>query len=126
VKTLTISLPLFEETENGFILTVMRWRVVWVVSVSFFIFFKHTASYTLNRHHNITSRYQHGRMQNTGVSNVRSMESDHKPLVILRCKCVVVGDACVGKTALTQVFNSGGSTYPKNYIMVISICVSQI
>ena len=52
------------------------------------------------------------------MSNVRSMESDHKPLVILRCKCVVVGDACVGKTALTQVFHSGGSTYPKNYIMV--------
>lgn len=57
-------------------------------------------------------------MQNQIISNVRSMESDHKPLVILRCKCVVVGDACVGKTALTQVFNSGGSTYPKNYIMV--------
>jgi GTPase SAR1 family protein len=51
-------------------------------------------------------------------SNVKSMESNHKPLLILRCKCVVVGDACVGKTAITQVFNSGGSTYPKNYVMV--------
>jgi hypothetical protein len=29
-----------------------------------------------------------------------------------------VGDACTGKTALTQVFNSGGNTYPKNYVMV--------
>jgi hypothetical protein len=48
----------------------------------------------------------------------RSMESKHKPLVILRCKVVCVGDACVGKTALTQVFQSGGSTYPKNYMMV--------
>lgn len=52
------------------------------------------------------------------ISNLKSMESNHKPLLILRCKCVVVGDACVGKTAITQVFNSGGSTYPKNYVMV--------
>lgn len=28
------------------------------------------------------------------------------------------GDACVGKTALTQVFNSSGTVYPKNYLMV--------
>ena len=62
--------------------------------------------------------YVRSEMQSAGVSNVRSMESEHKPLVILRCKCVVVGDACVGKTALTQVFHSGGSTYPKNYVMV--------
>jgi transport family protein 27 len=41
------------------------------------------------------------------------MESNHKPLVVLRCKLVIVGDACVGKTALTQVYNSGGSLYPK-------------
>lgn len=49
----------------------------------------------------------------------RSMETSHKPLVILRCKVVVVGDACVGKTALTQVFNTGGSSYPKSYMMVV-------
>lgn len=48
------------------------------------------------------------------------MESEHKQLTVLRCKCVVVGDACTGKTALTQVFNSGGNTYPKNYVMVRS------
>mmetsp|Transcript_24046 Transcript_24046/g.44645 ORF Transcript_24046/g.44645 Transcript_24046/m.44645 type:complete len:222 (-) Transcript_24046:429-1094(-) len=53
------------------------------------------------------------------ISNLRSMESEHKQLMILRCKCVVVGDACTGKTALTQVFNSGGNTYPKNYVMTI-------
>eukprot|EP01039_Chlorochromonas_danica_P002776 gene2776-3030_t len=47
------------------------------------------------------------------------MESSHKSIVMLRCKVVIVGDACVGKTALTQVFQSGGSTYPKNYIMTI-------
>jgi GTPase SAR1 family protein len=51
-------------------------------------------------------------------SGVRNIETTHKPIVILRCKVVVVGDACVGKTALTQVFNTGGSSYPKNYIMV--------
>ena len=44
--------------------------------------------------------------------------SNHKQLTILRCKLVIIGDACVGKTALTQVFQSGGSTYPKNYLMV--------
>lgn len=48
-----------------------------------------------------------------------SMESNHKPIVMLRCKVVVVGDPCVGKTALTQVFHSGGSTYPKNYLMTV-------
>lgn len=50
-------------------------------------------------------------------SGLRSMESKHRTLTILRCKIVVVGDACVGKTALTQVFVSGGATYPKNYMM---------
>lgn len=45
------------------------------------------------------------------------MASKHVPLVILRCKLCLVGDACVGKTALTQVFSSGGATYPKNYLM---------
>ena len=48
--------------------------------------------------------------------------SNHKQLTILRCKLVIIGDACVGKTALTQVFQSGGSTYPKNYLMVIFLC----
>jgi transport family protein 27 len=47
------------------------------------------------------------------------MESNHKPIVMLRCKVVIVGDPCVGKTALTQVWQSGGSTYPKNYLMTV-------
>ena len=61
-------------------------------------------------------------------SAVRSMESMHKPQVVLRCKLVILGDACVGKTALTQVFNSGGSTYPKNYLMTTAaeFCVKQV
>jgi len=45
------------------------------------------------------------------------MASKHVPMVILRCKLCIVGDATVGKTALTQVFSSGGATYPKNYLM---------
>ena len=62
------------------------------------------------------------------VSVLKSMESKHKPLVILRCKLVLVGDACVGKSALTQVFHSGGSTYPKNYLMTVGaeFCVKQV
>lgn len=37
---------------------------------------------------------------------------------MLRAKVVVVGEACVGKTAVVQMFKSGGHDYPKNYIMV--------
>ena len=61
-------------------------------------------------------------------SIIRSMESKHKQLVILRCKLVIVGDSCVGKTAITQVFQSGGSTYPKNYLMTVGaeFCVKQV
>ena len=50
---------------------------------------------------------------------VRSMESKHVSLSVLRCKLVIVGDPWVGKSALTQVFSSGGSTYPKNYLMTV-------
>ena len=55
----------------------------------------------------------------TGVSGLRSMASKHVPLVVLRCKLLIVGDATVGKTALSQVFHSGGPTYPKNYLMTV-------
>mmetsp|Transcript_30608 Transcript_30608/g.39252 ORF Transcript_30608/g.39252 Transcript_30608/m.39252 type:complete len:217 (+) Transcript_30608:140-790(+) len=54
-------------------------------------------------------------------SALRSMETTHKPLLMLRCKVVIVGDACVGKTALVQMFHSGGHTFPKNYIMTIGV-----
>jgi len=78
-----------------------------------------------------SNRNNNNNMNNNNVtpsSIIRSMESNHKPLVILRCKVVIVGDACVGKTALTQVFYSGGATYPKNYLMTIGaeFCVKQI
>ena len=52
-------------------------------------------------------------------SGVKSMDSKHQSLTMLRCKLVIVGDPWVGKTALTQVFSSGGSTYPKNYLMTV-------
>ena len=38
--------------------------------------------------------------------------------VVLRCKLCVVGDAAVGKTALSEVYTKGGSKFPKNYSMV--------
>ena len=53
------------------------------------------------------------------ASGLRSMKSSHVPLVVLRCKVVIVGDASVGKTALAQVFHSGGPTFPKNYMMTV-------
>ena len=38
--------------------------------------------------------------------------------MVLRCKLCVVGDAAVGKTALSEVYTKGGSKFPKNYSMV--------
>ncbi|XP_020912307.1 intraflagellar transport protein 27 homolog isoform X2 [Exaiptasia diaphana] len=38
-------------------------------------------------------------------------------MVVLRAKLIVAGDSCTGKTALTQVFHSDGTHYPKNYTM---------
>lgn len=51
---------------------------------------------------------------------MKNAASNHKPLTILRCKVVMVGDACVGKTAITQVFQGSGSVFPKSYMMVQS------
>lgn len=45
-----------------------------------------------------------------------SVTSWDPAMTLLRCKVVVVGDARVGKSALTQNFHS--SVYPKNYVMV--------
>ena len=49
------------------------------------------------------------------VSGLRSMETTHKPITMLRSKVVIVGDATVGKTALVQSFVN--NTFPKNYCM---------
>ncbi|XP_071813523.1 intraflagellar transport protein 27 homolog [Apostichopus japonicus] len=48
--------------------------------------------------------------------------------VVLRAKLIVVGDAAVGKSALTQVFHSDGSHFPKGYSMTIGqeICVKSV
>ncbi|XP_013384370.1 intraflagellar transport protein 27 homolog [Lingula anatina] len=40
---------------------------------------------------------------------------------ILRAKCIVVGDSTVGKSALTQVFHSDGTHYPKNYTLTAGV-----
>lgn len=45
-------------------------------------------------------------------------KSEHKPMTILRCKVVIVGDACTGKTSFSQVFALGGANFPKTYLMV--------
>jgi len=50
-------------------------------------------------------------------SAVRSMETTHRTTLLLRCKVVVVGDATVGKSALISMFHSGGTTFPKQYLM---------
>jgi len=50
--------------------------------------------------------------------------SGHHTLLVLRSKTIVVGDACVGKTAVTQLFYSGGATYPKTYMMTVGADLS--
>jgi len=54
------------------------------------------------------------------------METSHRPLVLLRCKVAVVGDACVGKSALIQLFHK--NNYPKQYLMTswTDFCVKQV
>ncbi|XP_072013694.1 intraflagellar transport protein 27 homolog [Amphiura filiformis] len=49
-------------------------------------------------------------------------------MVVLRAKCIIVGDCTVGKSALTQVFHSDGSHYPKAYSMTVGVelCVKNI
>ena len=49
------------------------------------------------------------------------MASSHKSITVLRCKVAMVGDAHVGKSAVKEMFHSGGQHYPKNYVMV---CIS--
>lgn len=51
-------------------------------------------------------------------SAIRSMESAHKTLSVLRCKVLFVGGPHVGKTSLCQVFQSAGQNFPKSYLMV--------
>ncbi|KAI9349693.1 P-loop containing nucleoside triphosphate hydrolase protein [Obelidium mucronatum] len=43
---------------------------------------------------------------------------------ILRCKCVILGNQGVGKSAIAQVFHSDGTQYPKNYNMTVNAEVS--
>ncbi|XP_031551404.1 intraflagellar transport protein 27 homolog [Actinia tenebrosa] len=45
-------------------------------------------------------------------------------MVVLRAKLLIAGDSCVGKTALTQVFHSDGSQFPKNYTLTVGAEVS--
>ncbi|XP_059177916.1 intraflagellar transport protein 27 homolog [Physella acuta] len=41
--------------------------------------------------------------------------------VTLRCKCVIVGDATVGKSSIAQVFHSDAAHFPKNYTMTLGV-----
>lgn len=42
----------------------------------------------------------------------------HRTKLVLRSKVLIVGDACVGKSSVAQLFFSNGATYPKTYMMV--------
>lgn len=42
-------------------------------------------------------------------------------MVLLRAKCLILGDQAVGKTALAQSFYSDGTTYPNEYTMTTGV-----
>ncbi|XP_051751904.1 intraflagellar transport protein 27 homolog [Ctenopharyngodon idella] len=42
-------------------------------------------------------------------------------MVKLRARCVVVGDAAVGKSTLCQMFRSDGAVFQKNYTMNVGV-----
>ncbi|XP_019958187.2 intraflagellar transport protein 27 homolog [Paralichthys olivaceus] len=42
-------------------------------------------------------------------------------MVKLRARCLLVGDAAVGKTALSHVFHSDGTLFQKNYSMTAGV-----
>ncbi|XP_040892468.1 intraflagellar transport protein 27 homolog [Toxotes jaculatrix] len=42
-------------------------------------------------------------------------------MVKLRARCLFVGDAAVGKSALSHVFHSGGTLFQKNYSMTTGV-----
>ncbi|XP_068607439.1 intraflagellar transport protein 27 homolog [Brachionichthys hirsutus] len=42
-------------------------------------------------------------------------------MVKLRAKCLLVGDAAVGKTALSLMFHNDGAMFPKNYSMTLGV-----
>eukprot|EP00968_Pinguiococcus_pyrenoidosus_P009716 scaffold754_cov248-Pinguiococcus_pyrenoidosus.AAC.32 len=49
------------------------------------------------------------------------MQTNFRPTLMVRCKVVVVGDACVGKTAIAQMFESNLQHYPSKYNMTTSV-----
>ena len=48
------------------------------------------------------------------------MSATKQDVLTLRCKVAVCGEAESGKTALTQMFVSKATVFPKNYKMVLS------
>jgi len=40
---------------------------------------------------------------------------------VLRAKCLIVGDTCVGKSAMAQVFHSDNTQFPKSYTITTGV-----
>ncbi|XP_041378821.1 intraflagellar transport protein 27 homolog [Gigantopelta aegis] len=44
--------------------------------------------------------------------------------LVLRAKCIIVGDSTVGKTALIKSLQSDGTQFAKNYSMTLGVDIS--
>jgi transport family protein 27 len=59
--------------------------------------------------------------QASSGSALRSMANAHRRITVLRAKVLLVGDPAVGKSALVSMLQSGGSNYPKSYLMTLGV-----
>ena len=57
--------------------------------------------------------------ENAAEKALKSMETTHRNMLVLRQKVIVVGEYATGKTALVKMFTTGGHSFPKNYVMTI-------
>ena len=58
-------------------------------------------------------------LENAAEKALKSMETTHRQMLVLRQKVIVVGEYASGKTALVNMFTSGGHNFPKNYVMTL-------
>ena len=54
-------------------------------------------------------------LENAAEKALKSMETTHRQMLVLRQKVIVVGEYASGKTALVNMFTSGGHNFPNGF-----------